>query len=235
MEFDRVLGEERPPDLPFVRFYTWAVPTISYGCNQNPARRLDLELCRKDNIPVVKRPTGGRELLHGHDLCYCAAIPLQSPVGGVEARQIFGEISQALIAALRARGIDAQWSNLSGKPRLADGPCFMQADSGEITISGRKLVASAQRVFPRCIIQEGSIPLFRPKVDLAKYLRCGDSEQISRRINEVAAYLFEVSPETSEIGSFVSDFQRAFEHHYGAPAGPENNLLMEFPRNNSLA
>jgi lipoate-protein ligase A len=219
MEFDRRLGEESPPDLPLVRFYTWDIPTISFGCNQNPARRLDQELCRQEGIPVVKRPTGGRELLHGHDLCYCAAIPIERPVGGVEARRIFAAISATLVEALRAMGIDAQWSAFAARPRLADGPCFTQADSGEITVSGRKLVASAQRVYERCIIQEGSIPLFRPEVDLTRYLKSGDHAVIRRRIDEVAAYLYEVSPETMGIAPPVDNFRKAFERYYGTAAG----------------
>lgn len=232
MGIDRFLGEEFPPDLPFLRFYTWDTPTISFGCNQNAAKRINPELCRQDNIPVVKRPTGGRELLHGHDLCYTAAIPLKNPLGSIEARGFFAEINNVLVAGLQAMGVKAQWSAFSGRPRLANGPCFVQANSGEITVSHRKLMASAQRVYERCLIQEGSMPLFRPNVDLARYLNCGGRDDIRRRIDEVAAYLFEVSPESMAIPDLMSNFRQAFENYYRGPAGPAENIIDQFQRNN---
>jgi lipoyl(octanoyl) transferase len=235
MEFDRVLGEESPPDMPFLRLYTWDAPTISIGCNQNPARRLDLDLCRQENIPVVRRPTGGRELLHGHDLCYSAAIPLDKPIGGVRARGVFTVISDLLVAALRGMGIDARWAAFSDRPRLGDGPCFIQADSGEITVSGRKLIASAQRVYPRCILQQGSMPLFRPNVDLARYLRYGNRDELRRRIGRTTAYLHEISPETKEIGFLVEHFRGAFEAAYASPAGLASQIFDSFSRNNHEA
>jgi len=232
MEADRFLGDVEPPDIPLVRLYTWDRPTISLGCNQNPARRIDLDACKRDGIPLVQRPTGGRELLHGHDLCYTAAIPRKNPVGSIEARSFFAEINNVLVAGLQAMGVKAQWSAFSGRPRLTDGPCFVQADSGEITVSHRKLVASAQRVYERCLIQEGSIPLFRPGVDLARYLNSGGRDDIRRRINEVAAYLFEVSPESMVIPDIMSNFQQAFENYYRGPAGPAENIIDQFQRNN---
>ncbi|OGC91339.1 MAG: hypothetical protein A2W25_09130 [candidate division Zixibacteria bacterium RBG_16_53_22] len=235
MQIDRILGEESPPDLPFLRFYTWAKPTISIGCNQIIARRINLELCRLDNIPVVKRPTGGRELLHGHDLCYTAAIPLTKRLGAVEARGYFAEISSVLTGALQAMGVKAQWLPFSGRPRLSDGPCFIQADSGEISVAGRKLMASAQRVFEGCLIQQGSMPLFKPKIDLTGYLNCGAGDDIRRRIEEVATNFAEVSPETPTLDDLVSNFRKAFENFYGASAGPAEDILDEFQRNNFRA
>ncbi len=235
MEIDRILGEDNPPDMPFLRLYTWDAPTISFGCNQNPARRLDLDLCRQERIAVVRRPTGGRELLHGHDLCYSAAIPLDKPIGGVEARAMFVRVNDLLVAALRGMGIDARWAAFSDKPRVGDGPCFIQADSGEITVGGHKLIASAQRVYPRCILQQGSMPLFRPKVDLARFLMYGNHDALRRRIDQITAYLHEISKETKEITLIVGQIRGAFETAYGSPAGPAPEILGSFSRNNHKA
>jgi len=218
--------------MPFVRFYTWDTATISVGCNQNPEKRLDLDLCRKENIPVVRRPTGGRELLHGHDLCYCAAIPLDKPVSGVDARRIFAEINDILIAGLREMGIQAQWGAFMAKPRLVNGPCFAQAESGEITVSGKKLMASAQRVFPRCIIQEGSMPLYRTGIDLAQFMICGDREEIRRRMRESSAYFFEEAGDIKGDSALVVNFRKAFEIFYNSLAGPWEMRKGESSRNN---
>jgi lipoate-protein ligase A len=233
MEFDRALGEEHPPDSPLIRFYTWDKATISYGCNQNPAKRLDLEQCCRAGIPVVKRPTGGRELLHGHDICYTAAIPAAMAITGTEAKRIFANVTGVLISALRDMGIDARWSAFCAKPKLVDGPCFVQADSGEITVGGRKLAASAQRVYARCLIQQGSIPIHRPIADLSEFLRSGDRQAIRRRIDEMAAYLADETKETLSLSSIVTIFEEAFASYYGAEAGPAAEIISGFSRNNS--
>ena len=144
MEADRYFGEEAMLDIPFIRFYTWDRATISYGRNQNPARRIDIDLCASEGIPLVKRPTGGRELLHGHDLCYSVAWPCAAYISAVEAKNYFGFIVDALIRALRELGIDAQWNRFQGRPKIHGVPCFAQVDAGEITVHGKKLVGSAQ-------------------------------------------------------------------------------------------
>jgi lipoate-protein ligase A len=228
MSADRFFGEIHPPDVPFIRLYTWDRPTISHGCNQNAARRLDIELCQKEEIPVVKRPTGGRELLHGHDLCYCAIIPRDGRITGVEAKAVFSDINEVLISALKGMGVDARWSAFQSRPKLLDGPCFVQADSGEITVNGRKLVASAQRVYERAVIQEGSIPLVRPTVDITRYLRGANGDAMRRRICEVTAVLFEELAESRTLAEVVRDFEKGFENFYGTPAATFADLLKAF-------
>lgn len=228
-----MLGEQSPPDIPFIRFFTWDRPTISYGCNQNPCRRLYLDRCLADGIPVVKRPTGGRELLHGHDLCYCAVVPVANAISGVEAKRVFADISHVLVTALRGLGVDAGWSVLATRPRLDDGPCFAQADSGEITVAGRKLMASAQRIFPRCIIQQGSMPLSHPSLDLPRYLAVADIDTVRRRIEQSTAYLDEVHAEALPTEALVSRFGMGFTLFYGSPPGAGDELLERFTRNKS--
>jgi lipoate-protein ligase A len=235
MEADRFFGEVAPPDLPLARFYTWDRPTISLGCNQNPARRIDLESCRRDSIPLIQRPTGGRELLHGHDLCYSVAIPQSSPVDAVKGKRIFAEITDALVKALIDMGIAAEGKKPGNHPRAVQGPCFAQVDAGEITIGGKKLVASAQRIFSHCIIQQGSIPLFRPDFDLASYLRLENKEQIRWVLNSNTAYLFEQLRGTYSLGSIVEAFGQAFTVSFSGPAGPAKELLDNFKGNNSKA
>jgi lipoate-protein ligase A len=227
MEIDRQLGEVSQPDLTLVRLYTWDMPTISLGCNQKANARVDLNLCQADGIPVVKRPTGGRELLHGHDLCYTVAKPHASGLTAVDAKKIFAEINNSLINALRGMGIDATWNEFRGRPQTLKGPCFAQIDSGEITISGRKLVASAQRVFERCIIQEGSIPLERPTVDLVKYLYVNDKGWLREKIDELTSCLYEHIPRDFTLDSVVDCFRKSFEESYGTIAGPAEEQILK--------
>lgn len=215
MQADRHFGEDVVLELPLVRFFTWDKPSISFGCNQNPRKRLDLALCRDDGIPVVRRPTGGRELLHGHDICYCVTMPVSSSISGISAKVIFGEVNDVLVLGLKKLGIAAEWSNFANRPTTTSGPCFAQIDTGEIMIGGRKLVASAQRVYPRSIIQQGSIPLDEPEIELLKYLRLGDKLLMTKRSGEMTAYLKDHLNGTTTVALIVDVFRGAFEENFG--------------------
>lgn len=225
MGVDGYLGEVAVPDLPVVRLYTWDRPTISYGCNQNAARRIDLEQCARQGVPVVKRPTGGRELLHGHDICYTVLIPLETRISAVEAKKIFGWINAVLADALHGAGIEVRWKNLEVRQRTAEGPCFAQIDLGELSIEGRKLAASAQRVFDRCLVQQGSIPLRPAPIDLVDYLLCGDKDNLKSKMREVTTYLDVHLKETIDDTRLVSLFRQAFERAFGSSALPANDIF----------
>jgi lipoate-protein ligase A len=227
METDRYLGEVSPPPAPLLRLYTWDKPTISYGCNQNPSRRLRLELCSRDDIPVVKRPTGGRELLHGHDICYTVAWPFDNALTAVGAKKVFAAINDSLVQSLQDMGISAEWNEFKNRPRLQDGPCFAQVDSGEVTVEGKKLVASAQRVFPRCVIQQGSIPLRQPQADLLAYLNHGDRTSLAHAMETSTAFLDDclgrdISPE-----ALIAPFKQVFGRLFEGGAGPGEPLIEE--------
>jgi lipoyl(octanoyl) transferase len=227
MEVDRYLGEEVPPKFPILRLYTWDKPTISFGCNQNPDKRLLLELCTDDGIPVVKRPTGGRELLHGHDICYTVAWPQEKKLTAVEAKNIFALINNALVEAFSSMGIKAEWNEFRNRPRTLEGPCFAQVDTGELTVDGKKLVGSAQRLFEKCIIQQGSIPLFRPSVDLVKYLRQAEKTRIRSAMDGSATYLADCLGKEIQFESLISPFMAAFEGLFGGPSGPADSFFEE--------
>ncbi len=226
MEADRYFGEISPPDTPLLRLYTWDRPTISFGCNQNPGKRIDLGACERDGIPVVQRPTGGRELLHGHDLCYGVAMPQEMGIGGIEARQVFAFITDCLVAALKKLGIMAEGKGLRDRTRAVRGPCFAQIDAGEITVGGKKLVASAQRVYAGCILQQGSIPLVRPSVDLTDYLCLENKDSLEKILELNTAYLGEHSTLTLE--AIAESIKEAFEEGYSGPAGSGEELLQNF-------
>ena len=226
MQADRYFGEIAPPDIPLLRLYTWDRPTISFGCNQNPVRRIDLGACERDGVPVVQRPTGGRELLHGHDLCYGVAMPQVSGIGGVEARKVFDFITDCLVAGLKNVGVSAEGKRLKDRAHAVSGPCFVQTDAGEITVEGKKLVASAQRVYARCIIQQGSIPLHRPSVDLTEYLCLGNRESLKKTLELNTAYLGDYAEIT--LDSTVEAIRDSFADGFSGPADSAEELLQNF-------
>jgi lipoate-protein ligase A len=146
-----------PPEL---RLYTWARPALSLGRFQ-PDTDVDEAACREREVEVVRRPTGGRALLHGADLTY--AVTLTRPAGDAgRVDALYRTIAGALIAGLRRLGVDAA----IGEARGPDGPaCFTAAQGADLRVGTRKLCGSAQVRRGSAVLQHGSVLLDRLPFD----------------------------------------------------------------------
>jgi len=133
----------------FLRLYRWNPPTLSVGRNQ-PWTRTD--------VPVVRRPTGGRAVWHEHEVTYAVAAPIDR-FGSL--RTAYCEIHTRLSAALRLLGAEVTLAPYRPTVRPSDGPtsCFANPVGGEILLNGRKLVGSAQVRRGNAFLQHGSILL----------------------------------------------------------------------------
>lgn len=137
------------------RLYGWSRPTVSLGRNQPARGRYDVERARAQGIDFVRRPTGGRAILHHREITYAVAGP-------VEAFGSLGEsyrtINRLLLEALRALGVEACEAQVSIRaPIPGIAPCFEAPVSGEVVAGGRKLVGSAQVRDGDAFLQHGSI------------------------------------------------------------------------------
>lgn len=135
----------------FLRLYRWDPPTLSIGRNQSPDGVV------RDDIPWVRRPTGGQAVWHEHEVTYAVAAPI-AMFGSL--RGAYGAIHARLAIALRSLGIDATLAlapavRPSGRPAA----CFAAPAGGEILVKGRKLVGSAQVRKRTAFLQHGSILL----------------------------------------------------------------------------
>jgi len=140
-----------------LRLYTWARPTVSFGRNE-PAGGPEAWAGRADAF--VRRPTGGRAVLHAAELTYAAVVPARA-LGGVRAA--YRAVNEAIVVGLRALGVDARLvGGADGRGPVAPldaGPCFGSPAPGEIVVGGRKLVGSAQARIGGALLQHGSILL----------------------------------------------------------------------------
>lgn len=145
----------------WLRFYRWERPTVSLGRNQ-PARDLyDRELADELGVDVVRRPTGGRAVLHDREVTYAlAGIPGTSGTGS-GPRDIYTRVNRALARGLRELGADvAVVESDEGVVLPPDaGPCFRAPAPGELVAEGRKVVGSAQVRIEGALLQHGSILL----------------------------------------------------------------------------
>lgn len=146
-----------------LRVYGWARPTLSFGRHESVAGRFrDTDLAAR-GYDAVRRPTGGRVLLHDGEVTYSVTAPASD---AESVREAFGRINGLLAAAIRRLGVET--SAAAGGRALRPGrdACFAEPSKGELTVEGRKLVASAQRRDQGALLQHGSILLVDKQGDL---------------------------------------------------------------------
>ncbi len=166
MEFDEFLASRliEGTGVPTVRVYGWNPPAISLGYNQN-IDDIDMRKCEDEGIDVVRRPTGGRAILHWNELTYSVVMPVE----GDTVAQVYEKISRALVTGINMLGIQVELEksqpNFQNLYREAGSvPCFSSSARSEIQFNGKKLVGSAQRRYAQTggkevVLQHGSILL----------------------------------------------------------------------------
>jgi lipoate-protein ligase A len=147
---------------PTLRLYGWNPPCLTLGRHQG-VETVDFDFCRTEGIDVVRRPTGGRALLHHLELTYAVIAPLGAGPLPRALQDAYRLICGALVRAMRAVGVDAALTDgevnvLLPSPQSAV-PCFEAPAGGEVVVGGRKLIGSAMRAHAGTILQHGAILL----------------------------------------------------------------------------
>lgn len=159
MAVDEVLmASVREGSAPTLRFYRWSPACLSFGRNQPARGHYDPEALRAAGVAVVRRPTGGRAVLHDAELTYAVVAPVRA-LG--TPRAAYRAINRALVAGLARLGAAAAVQGPGGGrspvPSLA--PCFAEPVEGEVLAGGRKLIGSAQLCEEGVLLQHGALPL----------------------------------------------------------------------------
>jgi lipoyl(octanoyl) transferase len=168
-------GREQVP--PTLRLYAWSPPCLSIGFSQ-PAADVDLKALNSLGWDIVRRPTGGRSILHTDELTYSVCGPDSEPRLAGSVLESYRRLSAALLDALHRLKIPAETQpeldklereQYVSKIAGADGAvCFELPSSYEITALGKKLVGSAQSRKREGVLQHGSLPL---RGDLTRILQ----------------------------------------------------------------
>jgi lipoate-protein ligase A len=170
---------QAPPTL---RLYAWSPPCLSLGYAQ-PIGDIDSTELKLQGWQLVRRPTGGRAILHTDEITYSVMAPLHDPhlAGGV--LESYRRLSIALVQALTELGLSAQAEREYNLPTGArrDGPvCFEVPSNYEITAGGKKLIGSAQARRLTGILQHGSLPLIGDLSRITRVLAFSDEEARSQ-------------------------------------------------------
>lgn len=138
------------------RVYAWARPTLSFGRHESARPQYDPAAIADAGLDLVRRPTGGRALLHDHEVTYSVTAPL---VDGESLAASVRRFNGILLRALHALGVGAVEASDPRALRPEGAACFAVPAAGELTLGGRKLVGSAQVRQDGALLQHGSILL----------------------------------------------------------------------------
>jgi lipoate-protein ligase A len=225
MKYDEQLAQFLlESDEPFVvRVYGWNPPAISLGWHQDIAE-IDLEKCLGEGIDVVRRPTGGRAILHSDEVTYSVAMVASQK----SVLSVYQSISEALVLGLSELGADVALEKSQPHfPTLYRSPsavaCFASVARYEIHIGGRKLVGSAQRRFARpdgqeVVLQHGSILLGEDHQRIIEFLNGLSDEQRNQLRAELKQNTVDLSSALGrkvDFSEVVPCLRRGFEKSFG--------------------
>jgi len=171
---ESVYEGDSPPTL---RLYAWEPACLSLGHAQ-PYSEVDLEALAENGWDVVRRPTGGRAILHVDELTYAVIASEDEPrvKGGV--LESYLRLSEALLESLKILGLSPQaeekrQTDKKGEPNPV---CFEVPSNYEITVNGKKLIGSAQARRKAGILQHGTLPLYGDLTRIIKALSFPNNE-----------------------------------------------------------
>jgi len=150
----------RNESLPTLRLYAWDPACLSLGYAQ-PFSDVDTPRLRARGWEVVRRPTGGRAVLHTDELTYSVIAPHDEPRVAGTVLESYHRLAQALVTALELLSMRVEINQTSPVPhgQGTNPVCFEVPSTYEITINGKKLVGSAQARRKEGVLQHGSLPL----------------------------------------------------------------------------
>ncbi|KAB8139437.1 lipoate--protein ligase family protein [Gracilibacillus oryzae] len=145
---------------PVIRFYEWEPAGLSVGYFQKTTNKIDLDALKKQNIPLVRRLTGGRAVLHDKELTYSVVVSEDHPDMPHSVKDAYRVISQGLLEGFHLLGVDASFAIPEGKLETTQSAvCFEEPSWYELVIDGKKAAGSAQTRQKGVILQHGSIPI----------------------------------------------------------------------------
>ena len=226
MAIDEAMAEaaaagEAPPTL---RFYQWVPPCLSLGRNQ-PVAEVDRAACAVRGYDVVRRPTGGRSILHTDELTYSVTGPAGEPrlAGGV--LDAYLRLAEALQLGLERLGLPVE--KAPGSTRTGpdvSAACFEVPSAYEITVAGKKLIGSAQSRRQGWVLQHGSLPLYG---DITRVVEClhlpapGERAALREMLATRATTLAEVMPQPPSFDEVVQVMIEAFQETLNIDLVPE--------------
>jgi lipoyl(octanoyl) transferase len=204
---------------PVIRFYGWDPATLSIGYFQKVEKEIDLEAVKAHGLGFVRRPTGGRGVLHEHELTYSVIVSEDHPEMPTTVTEAYRVISEGILKGFHQLGLEAYFAvprtdeerSALKNPRSA--VCFDAPSWYELVVEGRKVAGSAQTRQKGVILQHGSILLDLDEDKLFSLFKY-PSERVKDRMKSAfkskAVAINEISPRKITLEEAKEAFYKGF-------------------------
>ena len=216
---------------PTIRFYQWSPPAVSLGYFQDLKKEINIDACQGMGIDIVRRPTGGKAVLHDKELTYSFVIRENHPLVNDSILETYKKISGGIIRGLSYLGIKAVLVPLREKLNNAllsnenkseihhsdiKSICFSVPSQYEVQVEGKKIVGSAQVRKKEIVLQHGSLLIELEKDKLFSVFNF-PSAQIRERnkIRFKATSLEEILKKKINFSELSEILSRGFEEEFG--------------------
>jgi lipoate-protein ligase A len=220
MDFDLELVSNFTSNSPVLRVYRWEPYCISLGANQdfNSVNQKKTEL---DGLDIIKRPTGGRAILHAEELTYSVIYPVYD---NLFPKQIYREINLALKNGLKY--YDSIFEKIELEHTQPHFPsfykdekstlCFAVSAMNELNFNGKKVIGSAQRKIGNVILQHGSVLCGSFHKRIVDYLNLSEDkiEEIKNEMEETTIELESILNEKIDYQKLSHSIKQGFENHF---------------------
>ncbi|GAF13649.1 lipoate-protein ligase A [Bacillus sp. JCM 19045] len=205
---------------PTIRFYGWNPATLSIGYFQQVEKEIKMEIVREKGLGFVRRPTGGRGVLHEHELTYSVIVSEEHPNMPSSVTEAYRLLSNGLLEGFKQLGLDAYFSiPETEKEREAlknprSSVCFDAPSWYELVVEGRKVAGSAQTRQKGVILQHGSIllDLDADKLfDLFHYRSDRLKQRMQQQFANKAVAINELRSDSVSMGEASRAFKLGFE------------------------
>lgn len=204
---------------PVIRFYQWKPATLSIGYFQRVNRDVDLEAIKEMGLGVVRRPTGGRAVLHDKELTYSVIVSEDYPEMPKTVTEAYRVISEGVLQGFRELGLRAEFSVPVSEQQKLDlnqpksAVCFDAPSWYELIVEGRKVAGSAQTRQKGVILQHGAILV---DLDEDMYIKCfkfesnEQKDSALKRLNQKAVSINKILSNPLEVEDVIPAFKIGF-------------------------
>ncbi|MGE7623677.1 lipoate--protein ligase family protein [Viridibacillus sp. NPDC096237] len=205
---------------PVIRFYEWNPATLSIGYFQRAEKDIDFEQLHKLNLGFVRRPTGGRAVLHEHELTYSIIVNEDYPDMPKTVTEAYRVLSEGLLLGFRNLGLDAYFSIPDSEEKRADlktpksAVCFDAPSWYELVVEGKKVAGSAQTRKEGVILQHGAILIDlddEKLISLFKFPSEASKERMRKHLPQKAVAINQLAQKPVDVETCISAFHKGFE------------------------
>lgn len=205
---------------PVVRFYEWNPATLSIGYFQSVEKEIDMDAIKQLGLGFVRRPTGGRGVLHEHELTYSVIVTESYPNMPATVTEAYRVISEGLLIGFQNLGLDAYFSIPDTDEKKQDlkkpksAVCFDAPSWYELVVEGRKVAGSAQTRQKGVILQHGAILLDMDEDKLIQTFKFSSQalkERVKAGLSKKAVAINKISQHSVTIDECKVAFKKGFE------------------------